>query len=181
MNRSHIQSQQVAGAATALRRVARAIAFVPVLISFSALCAEIDLPGTYQLVSASINYLDTGEIIPDIFGKSAKGFIMYGADGRMLALITNDNRPKPESIEKTTDEQRIALYRSMQAYGGTYKFDGKTVEHHVDICWDEVRCGTVVARDIKKDGDLLVYTTRPAPFSGNGRLSVVTLAWRKVK
>jgi hypothetical protein len=107
MNRSHIQSQQVAGAATALRRVARAIAFVPVLISFSALGAEIDLPGTYQLVSASINYLDTGEIIPDIFGKSAKGFIMYGADGRMLALITNDNRPKPESIEKTTDEQRM--------------------------------------------------------------------------
>jgi hypothetical protein len=181
MKQCYFRSQQVAAAGAALRRVVRAIACVPVLISFSALGAEIDLPGTYQLVSASINYLDTGEIVPDIYGKNAKGFIMYGTDGRMLAVITNDNRPKPESITKTTDEQRIALYRTMQAYGGTYKFDGKTVEHHVDICWDEVRCGTVVARDIKKDGDMLIYTTRPAPFSGNGRLSVVTLAWRKVK
>jgi hypothetical protein len=181
MNRCHLQSQRVAAAAAALRRVVRAIACISVLTSFSALGAEIELPGTYQLVSASINYLDTGEIIPDIYGKTAKGFIMYGTDGRMLAVITNDNRPKPESIAKTTDEQRIALYRTMQAYGGTYKFDGKTVEHNVDICWDEVRCGTVVARDIKQDGDVLVYTTRPAPFSGNGRLSVVTLAWRKVK
>jgi len=180
MKQFHFQFPQL-GRAAALRRFVRAIAFVPVLISLSALGAEIELPGTYQLVSASVNYLDTGEIIPDIYGKSAKGFIMYGADGRMLAVITNDNRPKPESIEKTTDAQRIMLYRTMQAYGGTYKFDGKTVEHRVDICWDEVRCGTVVARDIKRDGDMLIYTTRPAPFSGNGRLSIVTMAWRKVK
>ena len=180
MSRFDFQFPQLAGA-VAVRRVLRGFALFSGLISFSALCAEFELPGTYQLVSASVNYLDTGEIVPDIYGQKAKGYIMYGADGRMLAMITNDNRPKPESIEKTTDEQRIGLYRTMQAYGGTYKFDGKTVEHHVDICWDEVRCGTVVVRDIKKDGDILIYTTRPAPFSANGRLSIVTLAWRKVK
>jgi hypothetical protein len=167
--------------ATAVRRVVRALALIPVVISFSAFAAEIELPGTYELISVSVNYLDTGEIIPDIFGKAPKGFVTYGADGRMLAMITYSNRPKPESIEKTTDEQRIALYKTMQAYGGTYTFDGKTVRHKVDICWDEVRCGTIVTRDIEQDGDKLIYKTYPAPFSANGRMAVTTLVWRRVK
>jgi Lipocalin-like domain len=137
--------------------------------------------GDFDPLSASVRYLDTGEVIPDIFGKTPKGFVTYGADGRMLAMITYSNRPKPESIEKTTDEQRIALYKTMQAYGGTYTFDGKTVLHKVDICWDEVRCGTVVARDIEQDGDKLIYKTHPAPFSANGRMAVTILVWRKVK
>jgi hypothetical protein len=157
------------------------LAFSATLTAAPAYAAEINLVGTFELLSSSVHYLDTGEIVPDIYGKTAKGFIIYGADGRMLALITNSNRPKPESIQKTTDEQRIALYKTMQAYGGTYTFDGKTVSHNVDICWDEVRCGTVVARDIEQDGDKLIYKTHPAPFSANGRMAVVSLVWRKMK
>jgi Lipocalin-like domain len=130
---------------------------------------------------ASVKYLDTGEVVPDIYGKNPKGFIVYGTDGRMLAIVTYANRPKPESIEKTTDDRRIALYKTMYAYAGTYKLKGNTVEHHVDICWDEIRCGTIVERDIEKDGDKLIYTTHPAPFSANGRLAITTLAFRKVK
>ena len=145
-----------------------------------ALADGIQLPGTYKLIDVSVNYLDTNEIIPDIFGKSPNGYIMYNADGRMLTVITYTGRPKPESIAATTDEQRVALYKTMQAYGGTYTFDGKTVVHHVDICWDEVRCGTDVARDIERDGADLIYRTHPAPFSANGRLAITTLRWRKV-
>ena len=158
-----------------------ALALIVELFSISALSAEIELSGTYEFLSASVKYLDTGEIVPDIFGKDAKGYIIYAPDGRMLSLITYGNRPKPESIEKTTDEQRIRLYRTMQSYGGSFTFDGKTVEHRVDICWDEIRCGTTVARDVERDGDKLIYTTHPAPFSANGRLAIVTLVWRKVK
>lgn len=80
----------------------------------SAWADGISLPGTYKLIDASVNYLDTGEIIPDIFGKTPTGYIMYGTDGRMLTMITYNGRPKPESIAKTTDEQRLALYKTMQ-------------------------------------------------------------------
>lgn len=149
-------------------------------VSRSASAGDIQLPGTYKLINVSVKYLDTNEVIPDIFGKSPNGYIMYDADGRMMTVITYNGRPKPESIEKTTDEQRIALYKTMQAYGGTYTFDGKTVVHHVDICWDEVRCGTNVARDIERDGADLIYRTHPAPFSANGRLAVTTLRWRRL-
>ena len=69
----------------------------------------------------------------------------------------------------------------MLAYGGTYKFDGNKVQHQIDISWNEVWTGTTVIRDIKIDGEKLVHTTRPAPFSGDGKMSVVTLVWQKVK
>jgi hypothetical protein len=41
--------------------------------------------------------------------------------------------------------------------------------------------GTTVIRDLTRDGDKLIYTTRPAPFSGDGKMSVVTVVWERVK
>ena len=142
--------------------------------------AEEDLAGTYRLVSSTRKVLDTGEVL-DNYGKHPTGYIMYGKEGRMLVLIVRDDRPNPASIEKTTPEQQAALFRSMLAYGGTYKFDGKSIEHHIDISWNEWWTGTTQIRDIRKEGDKLIYTTRPAPFSGDGKMSVVTLIWEKVK
>ena len=156
--------------------LAVAIAALP----FSARAADEELAGTYKLISSTRKILDTGEVL-DTWGKNPKGFIMYGKDGRMLALIVNDGRPKPESVEKMTDLHRADLFRTMTAYGGTYTFDGKRVEHHIDISWNEVWTGTTVVRDLRKDGDRLVYTSPAAPFSGDGKMSVVTLTWEKVK
>src|SRR6478672_11527475 len=81
--------------------------------------ADDELVGTYKLISSTRKLLDTGEVL-DTWGKSPKGFITYGNDGRMLVLIVSDNRSKPESVEKMTDQQRADLFRSMTAYGGTY-------------------------------------------------------------
>jgi hypothetical protein len=142
--------------------------------------AEEDLAGTYKLVSSTRKVLDTGEVL-DTYGKHPTGYIMLGKDGRMLVLIVRDNRPKPASIEKATLEQQAALFRSMVAYGGTYKFDGKSLEYHIDISWNELWTGTTAIRDIRKEGDKLIFTTRPAPFSSDGKMSVVTLIWEKVK
>jgi hypothetical protein len=154
------------------------LALAIVALSFSANAAEDDFYGTYKLISSSRELLDSGNV--ESFGPE-QGFITYGKDGRMLVLIVRGNRPKPESLAKMTDQQRADLFRSMTAYGGTYKFDGKSIEHHIDISWNEVWTGTTQIRDVKKDGDRLIYTTRPAPFAGDGKMSVVTLVWEKVK
>jgi len=156
--------------------LAVAIAALP----FTSIAAEDELVGTYKLISSTRKILDTGEVL-DTWGKNPKGFVTYGKDGRMLVLIVNDNRPKPESVEKMTDQQRADLHRSMTAYGGTYKFDGKKVEHHIDISWNEVWTGTTVIREIRKDGDKLVYISAAAPFAGDGKMSVVSLVWEKVQ
>ena len=154
------------------------LAWATILIPLPASAAGTELAGTYQLVSSSTRHLDTGATVPD---ENAKGFIMYGADGRMLVLITYGDRPKAESSAKLTDEQRAGLFRTMLAYGGSYEFDGKTVKHHVDICADEVRCGTTVIRDVRVDGDRLIYTTMPQPGPLDGRMIVITLVWQKLR
>ena len=145
-----------------------------------AIAADEELAGTYKLISSTRKILDTGEV-SNTWGKNPKGFITYGKDGRMLVLIVSDDRPKPESVEKMNDQQRIDLFRSMTAYGGTYTFDGKRVQHHIDISGNEVWTGTTVVREITKDGDKLVYSSPAAPFASDGKMSEVTLVWEKVK
>jgi Lipocalin-like domain len=156
------------------------LAAIIAALPFSALAADDELVGTYKLISSTRKLVDTGEV-QDTWGRNPNGFIMYGKDGRMLVLFVYSERPKPESIDKMTDRQLVELFQTMVAYGGTYKFDGSKVEHHIDISWNEVWTGTTVIRDLKKEGDKLVYTARPAPFSGDGKMSVVTLAFEKVK
>ena len=154
------------------------LALALVALSFSANAAEDQLYGTYKLISSTRTLLDTGQV--ETFAQE-QGFITYGDDGRMLVLLIRGDRPKPESLAKMTDQQRVELFRSMSAYGGTYKFDGKVMEHHIDISANEVWTGTTQIRDVKMEGDRLIYTTRPAPFFGDGKMSIVTLVWEKVK
>jgi hypothetical protein len=150
------------------------------LLPIASLGAEPELYGTYRLVSSTRQLLDSGQVV-DTFGKNPKGLIMYGKDGHFLVLITSEGRPKPQSVEAMTDQQRADLHRMMAAYGGTYSFDGEKVEHHIDLSWNEVWTGTTVIRDVQSDGGRLIYTTWPAPFPGDAKMSVITLIWEKVK
>jgi len=144
----------------------------------SALPADNTLFGTYKLVVERRQILDTGEIVPV---PNPQGYITYGNDGRMLVLIGRNPRPKPTSIEGTTYQERADLFRTMTAYGGTYEFDGTTIKHHIDISWNEVWTGTTEVRSVTRDGERLVYTTSPFHFHTDGKLSVNTLIWEKMK
>ena len=154
--------------------LAAAVAALPL----AAVAADDELVGTYKLISTTRTVLDTGQVIT-FHGET--GFITYGKDGRMMILAVRGDRPKAESIEKMTDEQRAVLHRSMTAYAGTYKFDGTTMEHHIDISWNEIWTGTTQVRDVRKDGGMLIFTTRLAPNPGDGKMAVTTLVWEKMK
>ena len=160
----------------------RVIPIVLSMLTFSVgpIAAQEELEGTWQLVSSKRTNTTTGATT-DSFGPNPLGYIMYSRDGRMMVLMTRSDRPKPDSIDKITNEQRNALFSSMLAYSGTYKFDGKTIEHHIDLSWNQIWSGTTQVRDIKKDGDRLIYTTRPAPFPIDGSMGFSTLIWEKVK
>ncbi len=141
--------------------------------------SEEDIVGTYKLISDTRKDLNTGEVFYT-YGNNPAGYIMYGKEGRMLVLVLSDNRARPANMEKATLEEQAALFRSMLAYGGTYKFDGKRVEHHIDISWNELWTGTTAIRNVRKEGNKLIYTTEPAS-SRDGRKSIATLVWEKVK
>lgn len=154
-------------------------AFAAVIVpSWQAAAADVSILGTYRLVSEQRTIVDTNEVIP---GTGAKGYITYDGDGHMIVLIVRQPRPRPEGAEKITDQQRIDLLRTMTAYAGTYKFDGNTIEHNIELSMNEVWSGTKQVRSIRRDGDRLIYSTPPFPFHTDGRMSINTLVWEKVQ
>jgi hypothetical protein len=59
----------------------------------------------------------------------------------MQAIGTSSGRLVPLDLA-LTDEERVALHKTMFAYAGTYSVDAGKVTHHVDISWNEVWNGT---------------------------------------
>jgi hypothetical protein len=155
------------------------LAFALSMLPFNAALADEELSGTYKLISSTRTILETGEV-KDSYGKQPKGYIMYGKDGRMLVLITHDGRPTPSRTDMT-DKDRADQYRTLNAYGGTYTFHGDWIEHQIDISANETRVGSNEIREVKRDGNRLIYTTKPQPFSADGKMSVITLVWEKMK
>jgi lipocalin-like protein len=162
-----------------MTRVISVVLFI-LIFSVGPIAAQEVLEGTWKLVSSTRTNTTTGATT-DSFGPNPLGYIMYGKDGRMMVLITRSDRPKPDSTDKMTDEQRSRLFSSMLAYSGTYKFDGETIEHHIDGSWNQVWTGTTQIRNVKKDGDRLIYTTQPGPSPIDGSMGFATLVWEKVK
>jgi hypothetical protein len=161
-----------------MRLITLAALAAGIALSPDAVAADVSIPGTYRLVSEQRTIVDTNEVIP---GTGARGYITYGEDGSVTVLIVRQPRPKPESAEKITDQQRIELFRTITAYAGTYKFDGTAIEHSIEISMNEVWSGTKQVRFVKRDGDRLIYSTPPFPFHTDGKMSVNTLVWEKVQ
>lgn len=141
--------------------------------------ADSELTGTYRLISSTRTIVETGQT-EDSFGKDPTGYIMYGADRRMMVLIVRSDRPKP-TFKTLTDANRVELFESMAAYSGTFDFDGKKIVHHIDASWNGVLTGTDVVRSVEKSGRRLIYTTSQSPAPTDGKISTSMLIWEKVE
>jgi len=148
-------------------------------VSASAIDKE-DLYGTWRLVSDVRQDVATG-VRTDNLGKSPHGFLSYGRDGRMSAIVVADGRPKPTDLSNLSDSDRAALFKTMISYGGTFSFDGKIVTHHVDISWNENWTGTDQIRNARLEGSKLYITTNPQPSPIDGKMTIGILTWEKIE
>jgi hypothetical protein len=152
-----------------------------VLISISAWGAgNEDLYGTWRLLSYTQEILATGEKT-DIFGKAPHGFLHYSRDGRMYAILVKAERPKPTDLAKMKNEERVELFNTVVAYGGTFTIEGRTVTHHVDISWNENWTGTAQVRNIRIEGRKLYISTNPMPRPEDGKPIIAVLTWEKIE
>jgi hypothetical protein len=138
------------------------------------------LYGTWRLLKNTRTIVATGETT-DVFGKAPNGFINYGRDGRMMVIGVSEERSAPADPTNVTDQERVELYRTMFAYGGTFTFDGKTVIHHVDVSYNQTWSGTDLTRQSKFEGSRLILTTPPAISNIDGKMTFSVLTWEKVK
>ena len=134
------------------------------------------LLGTWKLQSFTSEFPDTGQTVQP-FGAHPSGYLSYGADCRMYAILVGDGR-RPPARADPTDAEKIELFEGMGAYAGTYTIEGDKVVHHVDISWNEAWTGTAQVRQFKVEGNLLRIR---AQDSVDGRPAITTLLWRKIQ
>jgi hypothetical protein len=134
--------------------------------------------GTYKMISSRRRLVATGEVV-DAYGPNPLGYIMYGIEGRMLAMVVHDMLRAPVA-DLPTSTEKAKLYDTMVAYGGTYIFHGDRVEHHIDMAYNETWVGTTNVRYISWEAGKMIYRTLPAPFSADGALSSFEIVWQKL-
>ena len=156
--------------------------FLIVSIFSGAKAGDEQLWGSWRLVKFVNVVVATGQERTGFFGTSSPGIINYGRDGRVLLFIVGDKRPKIPDLTKITDKDRIELFKTMIACGGTYSFDGKIVRHNYDISWNDNWTGTSVIREVKLEGNRLTLTAPPAPSTqGTGEMISSVLVWEKIQ
>jgi hypothetical protein len=98
----------------------------------------------------------------------------------MMVILVRGDRSKPASNIATAGEAE-ALFRSVTSYAGSYTVDGDKLTHHVDVSWNESWTGTKQTRFYKFDGDKVILSTPLSPDPVDGKMSVRSLVWQKVK
>jgi hypothetical protein len=135
------------------------------------------LLGTWKLQSFTTEYQDTGQKV-EPYGAHPSGYLSYGADHRMYAIVVRDDRKPPAEVVPT-DAEKIELFDGMGAYAGTYIIEGDKVSHHVDVSWIEAGTGTTQVRHFKLEGNSLHIRSAAAPDPSDGRVSSSTIVWTR--
>ena len=135
------------------------------------------LLGTWKMVSWQREVLATGEQF-DALGPDPVGFINYGPDGRMFAIVIQRDRAAPAG-PVPSDAEKLRLFNSMLAYAGTYTLDEEKVVHHIDASWNQAWTGTDQVRFYKLQGDVLTITGAPAKDPHTGQDVVHRIMFRK--
>ena len=136
--------------------------------------AAASLIGLWKLVAFDIEYQDTGER-KATYGERPRGYLVLLPHGRMIAVITADERKVPQ-----TDSDRVAAFQSMLAYSGLYRVDGDKWITKVDVAWNEAWNGTDQVRFFKVEGDeLQIISAWLASANEPGRSIRGILKWKR--
>jgi hypothetical protein len=136
------------------------------------------LVGTWRIVSFERENVDTKAV-----SKAAldAGFATYTPDGRM-SFMAVDAKRKPPVETYATDDEAISLYRTMNAYVGSYRIQGDQIHIHIDFASNQMLSNTDAIRFFKIDGDRLTSTTPPEKNSFlKGQTTIAKVVYERVK
>jgi hypothetical protein len=145
-----------------------------------ALADDAKLVGVWKMTSWARHETASGKDIK-LFGEHPTGYIIFSKGGHFVWTGFNEQRVKPSSAEPT-DAERVAMFKTMWAYNGTYKAEGGKIVQNVDGAWNQGWVGTNfnIAKYEVSDKAL---TTVSAPFKSaiDGLEHVVTITFERVE
>jgi len=125
-----------------------------------------DIIGTWRLVGAVARDPE-GQPVPLPYGPQAVGRIVFTAEGRMMAALSDGRRELPAGVK-----------REYGGYTGNYTFDGKTLTTHVDASPNPTYVGTVQVRGVRFEGERM--TLLPPPREIDGVQHHRELTWERI-
>jgi hypothetical protein len=139
--------------------VVLAVVFSPTV---SGQCKD-SVVGTWKLVSTTAT-TDKGDVDKAVLGQHPSGLLTYTADGRMIAIISDDGRKTLSVADRVSapSEERALAYSTFMAYAGRYTFTCDKVVHHVEIASLQNWVNTDQTRFVTVRGDRIFYVTRPS-------------------
>jgi lipocalin-like protein len=103
-----------------------------------------------------------------VYGEKPAGYVVYTRGGLFLSQGYGAGRVVSKTPDPT-DAERIALFKSMYAWGGSYKVEGNKITADVEIAWTESWRGQRrVATFAVVDGRTLTLESSPfkSPIDG---------------
>jgi hypothetical protein len=135
--------------------------------------------GTWILLSMETEDLETGQK-QNLLGVHPSGYLTYGADCRMSAILVKESREGP-AAPVATDAESVQLYRGLIAYAGSYTIDGYKITQHIETSWNEAWTGTTQTIQFSIDGTSLYMRTGPGKSPLTGRQSSTAFIWTRVQ
>jgi len=133
------------------------------------------LTGIWKLISWQV--VDRDSRAHNVFGAHPAGYLILMPGGRMMALMTGQNRQPGLG-----DAERAALHRSMLAYSGRYRVEGSDFITTIEVSWNEEWNGTEQRRHFRVEGDRLYIETEPGPsIVFPGKTDYRRLVWEREK
>ncbi len=134
------------------------------------------LVGSWRLVSYELEFQEGGERLFPL-GDHPNGYLILGANGRMMAYLEAAERTAPRN-----DEEQSAAYRTLLAYTGRYRIQGEKWITRVDGAWNVQWVGTEQERFFTLEGDRLsvIAQWNPNAFH-SGRMTRGHLTFEREK
>lgn len=134
--------------------------------------ADSDLLGFWELEAMYLENEDGTREWP--MGEDAEGFILYGPDGHMCAMLQEAGRRLPG--DPVPDEDAAGAWRSLFSYSARWTLEGDKVRHAVVHSHDPRLVGTTFERTVRHEGDRMVFSGRH-PYARAGQTGYVR--WRR--
>ena len=150
--------------------------FFAMTIPVSAQDLSSQLVGVWKTVSFSRKDVETGRL-SQAMGERPAGVAHYTKDGHFVIFVTSEGRTNNAGLQ--TDEDRLALFKSMFSWAGRYKVEGGKIAHTVDVSWIQSWVGTTRTYGAEVVGNKLTLTTPVFKNTVDGRDSVVVTVYER--